>query len=113
MVEINLFLFVITHECAVIVKNNSAFERLTREFIYEYHFQKISKVNFGQIETQKKHDSLKIDLFLINKRLNRYAFKIFVYLRITSKTYNMVSSVNLFLLFLFKKLFFIFEFFFT
>ncbi|KAH9390644.1 hypothetical protein TYRP_022880, partial [Tyrophagus putrescentiae] len=39
IVGCNMFLFVITHECAGIVKNNGAFERLTREYICECHLR--------------------------------------------------------------------------
>lgn len=90
IVGCNMFLFVITHECAGIVKNNGTFERLTREYICECHLRlKQSEPNVNLL--QLKRQLVKMDLFQGNKRLSRYTFKMFAYFRITSKTYYMVS----------------------
>lgn len=94
VLQCNLFLFVLTHECAVIVKKNGSFERLTREFIFKYHLQKMT-TNNGVFTNQDKYQLVKVDLFLGNKRLHRYVFKLFAYFRITSKMYYLVN-INFF-----------------
>ncbi len=82
----NLLLFVITNQCAVIVNKFNIFERLTRSFIFEYFFEPKQKYKHVKLQW------VKLDFFQGNKRLHRYAFKIFAYYRITSKTYYMVRN---------------------
>lgn len=98
-VECNLFLFVITSQCAIVVKKFSFFERLSTKFIFEHFFKQKQKCK------QVTGQLVKMDFFQGNKRLHRYAFKLFAYIRITSKTYYVVRNkkqkkFNFFIIFL-------------
>lgn len=85
--ECNLFLFVCMHECAVIVKYNSIFERLSRQFAFKFSNRKQNKRFFNQ---ESVSQILKGESFMTSKRLYRYAFKIFSTYRVTSKMYYTV-----------------------
>lgn len=92
VVECNLFLFVCMHECAVIVKHNGAFERLSRNFVFEFNIRKgrgQGGVSLSQL--------IKTDSLMASKRLYRYSFKLISNYRITSKMYYTVRKSGLLL----------------
>ena len=86
--ELNIFLFMIIHQCSLVEKFNRKFEMANRQICFEFLHQKnlLNDLNIGQLG--------KITTLYTAKRFQPYTFKIFSNFRITTNSYIMVNFEN-------------------
>ena len=84
VLQINLFLFVIIRQCALITKNHDPLDRINRQIYSNF-------INNKQIQNNIQIGNwIKLERLSVSGRFDGYAFRLFGYIRITNECYYMV-----------------------